>query len=102
MRLIDADAIKVDYIVPSTSTGTISTQYVSLCQILNAPTIEPQRMRGKWIKGINIPNRKPYFHLADALYCSECHEEAYWDTDYGQQLFDFCPNCGAWMGRQDE
>lgn len=29
--------------------------------------------------------------------CSICGNEAYWDTDYGQQLFDFCPNCGAKM-----
>ena len=26
--------------------------------------------------------------------CSNCKNEAYYDTDYGQQLFDFCPYCG--------
>jgi len=26
--------------------------------------------------------------------CSRCRHEAYWDTDYGQQLFDYCPYCG--------
>lgn len=26
--------------------------------------------------------------------CGFCHNEAYWDTDYGQQLFDYCPYCG--------
>ena len=41
-RYIDANALKVDYIVPSTSTGTVSTQYVSLFQILNAPTADTQ------------------------------------------------------------
>ena len=30
-------------------------------------------------------------------FCSACGKEAYWDTDYGQQRFDFCPNCGADM-----
>lgn len=40
MRLIDADALKTDYFVPSTSTGTVNTQYVSLFQILNAPTVD--------------------------------------------------------------
>ena len=30
-------------------------------------------------------------------YCSECGNEAYWDTDYGQQLFKYCQNCGAKM-----
>ena len=28
--------------------------------------------------------------------CSICSREAYWDTDYGQQLFDYCPYCGAY------
>ena len=32
----------------------------------------------------------------DFWYCSICNEEAYWDTDYGQQLFDYCPHCGAY------
>ena len=31
------------------------------------------------------------------IICSVCHKEAYWDTDYGQQLFDYCPYCGAKM-----
>ena len=39
-RYIDADALKPDYIVPSTSTGSVNRQYVSLFQILNAPTVE--------------------------------------------------------------
>lgn len=31
----------------------------------------------------------------DIYYCSNCKNEAYWDTDYGQQLFDYCPYCGS-------
>lgn len=31
-------------------------------------------------------------------FCSVCRNEAYWDMDYGQQLFDYCPYCGARMG----
>lgn len=27
--------------------------------------------------------------------CSKCHHEAYWDSEYGQQLFDYCPYCGC-------
>jgi hypothetical protein len=40
-----------------------------------------------------------WFHINNGgiIYCSECENEAYWDTDYGQQLFDFCPYCGAKM-----
>ena len=30
-------------------------------------------------------------------FCSECDSEAYWDTDYGQQVFDWCPYCGSRM-----
>lgn len=33
----------------------------------------------------------------DIKSCSICRNEAYWDTDYGQQLFDYCPYCGAKM-----
>jgi len=31
----------------------------------------------------------------DFYECEDCNHEAYWDTDYGQQLFDYCPYCGA-------
>jgi len=34
---------------------------------------------------------------AGILHCSRCKKEAYWDTDYGQQNFEFCPYCGAMM-----
>ena len=43
-RYIDTDELKVDYFVPSTSTGTVNTQYVSLFQILNAPTADVQEV----------------------------------------------------------
>lgn len=46
---------------------------------------------GKWIKGKN-----------SFYYCSSCNHEAYWDTDYGQQLFDYCPYCGARMENGNE
>ena len=31
------------------------------------------------------------------VHCSNCTREAYWDTDYGQQKFDYCHYCGAYM-----
>lgn len=54
-----------------------------------AADVQPVK-RGKW------------FHINNDgfIYCSECNNEAYWDTDYGQQLFDFCPYCGAKMTKQ--
>ena len=47
--------------------------------------------RGKWIRGVD-----------NFLYCSNCGKEAYWDTDYGQQEFDFCPKCGADMREAED
>lgn len=55
---------------------------------------------GYCILGIKQPvKRGRWFHINDEgiVYCSECNNEAYWDTDYGQQLFDYCPYCGARM-----
>lgn len=82
MRLIDADALKVDYIVPSTTTGTTSYEYVSLFQILNAPTIE-ERKTGKWV----------FKHNSSDIWCSECDEN--YEKCPGE--FNYCPNCGADM-----
>ena len=41
MRLIDADALKADHFVTSTTTNTPLYRYVSMKQIANAPTVEP-------------------------------------------------------------
>lgn len=41
MRLIDADALRADYFVTSTTTNTPLYRYVSMKQIANAPTVEP-------------------------------------------------------------
>lgn len=51
MRLIDADALTVDYIVPSASTGTTNTRYVSLYQIINAPTVQPMDVQEAYYRG---------------------------------------------------
>ena len=60
-----------------------------------------ERKRGEWIDGLDVPKeereRHPYVYLHGEKYCSVCYKEAYFDADYGQQLFDFCPNCGADM-----
>lgn len=46
--------------------------------------------RGHWAYDCNERNAHCYF-------CSECQKEAYWDSENGQQLFGFCPYCGAEM-----
>lgn len=40
-RLIDADALKAEYLVPSTTTNSSCRPYVSIETIKNAPTIIP-------------------------------------------------------------
>lgn len=54
-------------------------------------------VRGEWKQGREFSSYPRVPFIGDAYYCSNCEEEAYWDTDYGQQLFGFCPNCGAKM-----
>ena len=44
MRLIDADALYIDYLHPTTTTGTTGHGYISQTQINNAPTIELRKM----------------------------------------------------------
>lgn len=44
--------------------------------------------KGKWFLGMNCGLMQ--------YYCSECGHEAYW-KDYGQELFEYCPYCGAEM-----
>lgn len=55
-----------------------------------AADVQPVK-RGKWL----------HFNSDGIIFCSECKHEAYWDTDYGQQLFDYCPYCGARMDLKD-
>jgi hypothetical protein len=47
-RYIDADALKPDYVVGSTSTGTECYRYVSLNQIMNTPTADVAEVP-RWI-----------------------------------------------------
>lgn len=94
MRLIDADALKASYIVPSTTTNSLCYLYVSLEDINNAPTIESEPVRrGRWKVSTN-----------DGWVCSECgvgDMYAYsWDIK-GHKLQDrYCPHCGAKMEEQ--
>lgn len=54
-----------------------------------------ERKRGKWIKA------KPRSGKV-GIVCSSCGNEAYWDSDYGQQLFDYCPYCGSNNGEESD
>ena len=65
--------------------------------IEDLPSAEPERKRGKWISGAYLQDTEVKRYSAGLMYCSVCKHEAYSDTDYGEQLFDYCPYCGARM-----
>lgn len=81
MRLVDADEL-LKYIP--------SEDMVSRLAVLNAPTIEPMRKRGKWISADAIFGGVPF-------YCSECGENTR-DTVMGKPRWNYCPNCGSYNG----
>lgn len=62
------------------------TRAAAIIEQITAEDVQPVR-RGKWL----------HLNSDSFIFCSECEHEAYWDTDYGQQLFDYCPYCGADM-----
>lgn len=95
MRLIDADALNID----REHFDTYADYSCAFDMIDEAPTIDVMPVRhGKWIKGTKEMLREyGYYERSDIKFCSECKHEAYWDTDYGQQLFDYCPYCGERM-----
>ena len=84
MRLIDADYLKTwfgekdlytyDYII-----GTIN----------DAPTIETERKKGKWIK--------EYWNGEHTRKCSACNITQTVTTYRGKVNFNYCPYCGADM-----
>ena len=114
MRTIDADALMADLekwlkhidsthpqednAIPPMEDIIVST----LMTIEEQPTIEPQRMRGRWIGCGNSDHWK----------CSVCGTRAaFWfseesssemDLDMSEWLSDFCPNCGSYNGGEQD
>ena len=106
MRAIDADALiddlkhdvamdqdSLDY-EKLTDSNRENIQFDKDCKqnaidlLQHAPTIEPQRKKGKWIEYDNSHCECPF-----------CHEEwSYFDNEV--EYFNYCPNCGADM-RED-
>ncbi len=104
MRLIDADRLKAEIMGWYVATGSLfgmgryHEREIVLQAIEESPTFNAIPMvRGEWKRGRDFSSYPGGSFIGDAYYCSNCEEEAYWDTDYGQQLFDYCPNCGAKM-----
>jgi hypothetical protein len=99
MRLIDADEVQkiIDHIrgkyVNSYGRRNKVSQlfwdtvrYIEK-KVRSIPTVDAVPVvHGSWVES-----------ESDIWFCSVCDSEAYWDTDYGQQLFGWCPYCGAKM-----
>ncbi len=87
MRLIDADMFeRVTTKIPD---GMDAESYMAgmdyiLSKIDEAPTIEPERKRGKWIDRDSFPN------YATCSICGFSEEWAYENN--------YCPNCGSYNG----
>lgn len=62
-------------------------------RIEKMPTIEPQRIRGKWIEVDDAYNRI-------SGRCSVCGWESHMYEDDVVGM-NYCPNCGAWMGETE-
>ena len=100
MRLIDADELKTAFPASENSTPVLIASVRAT--INHMPTIELERMRGKWIAVTEDGN--VYKRI-----CSCCGREAFFQNDDLDELYDggryelsdFCPHCGADM-RKDE
>lgn len=102
MRLIDADALMDDInraINAMTAIGIVvdgDWLWAKLNDALdNAPTIEPERKTGRWIKHPEVKN----VYGGTCIECSQCGEKY-----VVQHMEDekYCRNCGARMEEEDE
>ena len=87
MRPIDADALKEKAWDADTRCGYV--QVVDVGDIDDAPTIEPERKKGKWIE-YNATGKKQWM-------CSECCAE-----EKNPKVARFCYWCGADMRGEQE
>lgn len=55
---------------------------------LNEQGIRPKYNKHEWF------DKKRKRWTEDIWFCKDCLRDAYWDADYGQRLFPFCPFCG--------
>ena len=89
MRLIDADATIKEIKARNPDDVSYEDAWAITC-IEHAPTIEPERKKGKWIPSFNgrFTGGAYWFH------CSKCERIV---PDVRNGGWYFCPNCGARM-----
>ena len=94
MRTIDADALIAEMHNVILEDGEDRRTFYEVIE--RQPTIEPQRMMGKWetIEGWD----------GDEVYrCSECGEEyVLIDGTPKENGYHFCPNCGSYNGGEQD
>lgn len=91
MRLIDADALLRDIERYHVSDGKF--QHWVEAQ----PTIEPERKKGRWVKAVGTSGIR-------RSRCSECGKYYPHDTEFPFNVpsgYNYCPNCGAYMGDKE-
>lgn len=96
MRLIDADALqerlkkkKPDPAAPRYVEGFNDAILRFKSMVHSAPTIKPERKKGKWIDAYPDIESNPMFMYGICSVCS--YEQAI------SNKLNFCPNCGAGM-----
>ena len=95
-RLIDADALERDgWQMSRTVRVDKYTMEIQTRKPTDFPTIEPQRMRGKWID-----------QKGGGCCCSECGRYALDEPDgnfiHVAVKSNYCPNCGCQMNGDEE
>lgn len=98
MRLIDADALNLDYEVETADDWKTAHEIANV--IKYAPTVDAVQVRhGKWIVEDN-PGTGWYL-----VECSECGENVtstapcIWFPPDAEVTWDYCPYCGAKMDK---
>lgn len=91
MRLIDADVLWEELgILYHQNNGNV-TWNDALMEIKTAPTIEPERKKGKW-----MIHGEPPMYVKE---CSACGEKFF--HHQGQTLTPYCSMCGADMREEN-
>lgn len=96
-RLIDADALWEELgILYHHNNGEVNWNDAIL-EIKAAPTIEPERKKGKWIRHNTYHGDDTSGSVDPDWRCSECGTQATVNAWLMYDLTDFCPNCGCCM-----
>lgn len=118
MRAIDADALIADCQLAQKQAdrhgieyanafysggGEVSTEWWCVEDMIeNAPTIEPQRKKGKWIDTTQGDHYKCSCCGTRAAFWFNEENSSGWEKDMSEWLSDFCPNCGADMREPED